>query len=202
MRFGRALHSLAALGPKAGRGARRGVRRSAWLMALAALLVTAVVVVPMSSANAAGAGVLNVTIAPVDSSTGANQANAAIGQHQNEVAYLVGFSCCTAACTDASVDISAPQADPGGLVPASALPTTLLAFKSWTPPFAGATMSGDDATVITVALGNLTVGISGTYTIVYSIPNMFDMVTGNNVGAISRPRSSTRTDLRSRCRRR
>jgi uncharacterized repeat protein (TIGR01451 family) len=125
---------------------------------------------PAGPAAAVGSAVLSVTITPVDSLSGATQTTAQIGTHQNSVAYRVNYACATAACTGATVHLSAPQTDPNGLVPATPTPNTLLSYASWTPPAAGGSIAGNDAAGMTATLGNLNAGDSGNFLVVYAIP--------------------------------
>src|SRR5690606_5753792 len=41
-------------------------------------------------------------------------------------------------------------------------------FNTWTPPFVGATISGDDVTGRTISLGDLTAGASGSFVVSYT----------------------------------
>jgi uncharacterized repeat protein (TIGR01451 family) len=123
---------------------------------------------------------------PVDSVSGAAQTTAQIGTHQNSVAYNFQYSCATADCTNTTITIPAPAAppDPYNVIPTSANPTRILRFSTWTPPFAGATITSDDTAGTTVNLGTLAAGTSGTFTVVFAVPSR--LLVGN-VGAYVSP---------------
>jgi uncharacterized repeat protein (TIGR01451 family) len=139
-----------------------------------ALLVLGLGAVGAGPAAAAGSGVLNLTITPVDASNGnALVTDAKNGTppgpgyaSNNTVTYLVQYSCATAACDNAKVQLSPPPADPHGLLPAGQY---ILMYSSFVPPagIPGATISGTDQTGKTVSLGNLPAGSSGTFSVAY-----------------------------------
>jgi uncharacterized repeat protein (TIGR01451 family)/fimbrial isopeptide formation D2 family protein/LPXTG-motif cell wall-anchored protein len=123
---------------------------------------------------AAGSGVLNLTMKPVDASNGnslvtdAKDGSGAAGYASgNSITYLVQYSCGTAACDGTQVQLTAPQADPGGFLAAG---NGLLNYDSWVAPagVSGATISGNDTTGKTVDLGDLAAGSSGTFTVTYT----------------------------------
>ncbi|WP_187977270.1 DUF11 domain-containing protein [Mycetocola sp. JXN-3] len=154
--------------------ARGGVRPRA--MRLVALLTVILVVVAglllPSSAQAAGDGVLTVSVEPVDSVSGAPQTQVAYGTNQNSVAYKVAVSCSVADCVNAQVKFSPSQADPYGLaakLPATDAGRTLLLYRTWTNPSKTGNPTGTDATGKTFPIGTLTAGESLSFTVTYGI---------------------------------
>ncbi|MCR1785275.1 DUF11 domain-containing protein [Nocardioides carbamazepini] len=117
-----------------------------------------------SSASAAGSGVLDIVITPVDLSNGATITDIEDGTHDNKVTYRVQYSCTTAACDGTQVQFSTPPVDPHGLLPAGQF---ILMYGSWVQPGAGGTIGGTDATGKVVDLGNLAAGTSGTFSVTY-----------------------------------
>ena len=148
--------------------------RAAWAVALLAALMTALL--PAPAANAAGPAVVDVEITAVDYATGLPQTTAAYNTHGNRVAYRVDYSCAVAVCSDATVTITPPQANPYGIVPNLSLlgawGPNLLTYNTWTAPagLAGATIGGDDVTGKVVSLGDVPAGTSGSFVVVYAFP--------------------------------
>ena len=153
---------------------RTTTARRALAFVAAGLTAISLIAVPAAPAFAAGPGVLNVQITPVDYATGNPQTTAAAGQHGNRVAYRVDYSCAVAECTDTTVRLSAPQPNPYGIPVASsylgAWGPNLLSYSTWTAPTAGGTISGDDTTGKLVSLGNVPAGVSGSFLMVYAFP--------------------------------
>lgn len=130
----------------------------------------ALTLVDATAASAAGSGVVNVTISPVDSLTGDPQTTAQYGSNNNTVSYRVNYSCAVATCDNATVTLSAPPANPWGIALSGATAPGLLRYSTWTAPSGGGTISGDDTTGKTVSLGSLAAGSSGSFLIVYAFP--------------------------------
>ncbi|MBO9625700.1 MAG: DUF11 domain-containing protein [Microbacterium sp.] len=147
-------------------GILHAVPRAAAALVTSLLLVVGVLV--PTAAQAAGSGVLNVTITPV-SDTGGPLTEAKRGTNGNHVSYRVDYSCAVANCDNAIVKISAPQANPWGIAVTGAMAPSLLRYQNWTPPTAGfaAPPSGDDVSGKTFSLGTLPAGSSGSFTAVY-----------------------------------
>lgn len=130
-----------------------------------ALIASGVGVLLPTSAAAAGSGVLNIVVTPVDLSDGSTITDIQEGAHGNKVTYRVQYSCTTAACDSTQVQFSTPPVDPWGLLPAG---QTILQYASWVAPAAGGgTIGGTDATGKVVDLGNLAAGTSGTFSVTY-----------------------------------
>ncbi|KRC61590.1 hypothetical protein ASE14_12160 [Agromyces sp. Root81] len=113
-----------------------------------------------------GTAVLTTSIEPVDHITTDPQTTAAWNTHDNRVGYRVSYSCAVSACDNVTVKLAPSQPSPYFT---AAQIGTLLQYSSWTSPFIGATITGDDATGKVVNLGNLTPGSSGTFQVVYTI---------------------------------
>ncbi|UUW91508.1 DUF7507 domain-containing protein [Pimelobacter simplex] len=150
----------------------RGTARRAAARSRVPLVVTMVLAVVTagvgllwpSAASAAGSGVLDIVITPVDLSNGATITDIEDGTHDNKVTYRVQYSCTTAACDGTQVQFSTPPTDPHGLLPAGQF---ILMYGSWVQPGAGGTIGGTDATGKVVDLGNLAAGTSGTFSVTY-----------------------------------
>ncbi|MEU3656810.1 hypothetical protein AB0E67_29175, partial [Streptomyces sp. NPDC032161] len=151
-------HRIAAVGALARR--RGALALVAAFAMLAGLLGTATV------AGAAGNAVLDVSIQPVDSLTGQPQTDASFGEHNDQLAYKVGYSCAAADCADATVELSPAPPNPYGLAT-----EPILRYANWTAPagVSGASISGTATTGITVKLGDLSAGTSGTFLVVFNI---------------------------------
>lgn len=106
----------------------RGHRKfSPWMRLGVVLAGLAVLLAPLTApapATAAGSGVLNVTIEPVDYATGQPQSSAAYGTHGDRVAYKVSYSCLSAECESTTIRLAPAQPDPYGLA-AQANPATM-----------------------------------------------------------------------------
>ncbi|MFT4296272.1 MAG: DUF11 domain-containing protein [Micropruina sp.] len=134
------------------------------------LLTIVMVAIPVSRADAAGNGVLNVALTPIDVADGSTISSLRNGEHDNQITYRVSYSCTTDTCADASIAFAPSQPDPHGLLPAGRY---LLSWTSWVAP-SGATISGTDATGKVVRLGDLSPGTSNTFTMTYTVePNRF-----------------------------
>ncbi|WP_418060707.1 hypothetical protein [Pimelobacter simplex] len=115
-------------------------------------------------AQAAGNGVLDIVITPVDLSDGSTIADIEDGTHDNKVTYKVQYSCAAADCDATQVAFSPAPADPNGLLPAG---EWILEYSSWVAPAAGGSIAGTDVTGKVVDLGNLAAGTSGTFSVTY-----------------------------------
>lgn len=144
---------------------RKGSAARRILATIAALVVATFALAPVPAAYAAGDGVLNVTLTPIDVADNSTITDIQDGTHSNRVTYQVQYSCTTAACDDTQLQFSPSQSDPNGLLPAGRY---LLTWDSWVAP-AGATIGGTDATGKQVTLGNLAAGQSGTFTLTYTV---------------------------------
>lgn len=160
--------------------ARKKARRTrAWRRKLVsfllapALLVAGVLgaVAAPEAAVAAGNAQLLVSVVAVDPSTGNPISTLAPGQR---IGFQVDFSCVSANCDNATVKLDPTQLDPNHQF------YRLLAQSGFTPPLSGGTISGSAAVGYTVALGNLTAGQSGQFTVEYS-----DSQSGRGVGWVN-----------------
>lgn len=137
------------------------------MVAMIALLVPFITSTP---ARAAGPGILNVAIEPVDSLTGEPQTTAAFGTHGDRVGYRISYSCLADVCEDTTIQLAPSQPDPYGLA-ALANPNTmakyLIQYENWVAPV-GATIAGTDDTGKVISLGTLAPGTSGSFTVVYA----------------------------------
>ena len=115
------------------RNLRRGLITA---LALVGLVSAGALVGAPNAASAAGTATVNVSISPVDTA-GAAKSSAVGG---DTVGYRVQFSCTSQSCVGATVTLPATQADPYGFG------QRLLAYSSWTAPFAGATIAAPGAT--------------------------------------------------------
>lgn len=127
-----------------------------------ALLAAAGLVAQPLSATAAGSAVITVSATPVHYLDGTPTPTAGMGLNGNRLAYRVSYSCSVAACDGATVRIDPTQLDPNHNF------YRLLKYVSWTAPASGGTISGNATTGLTVSLGNLAVGASGTFTLVFN----------------------------------
>lgn len=150
-----------------GRRTTRAVARprvSLVVMSVIALVASGVGLL-LPSANAAGNGVLNIVVTPIDLSDGSTITDIQDGAHGNKVTYRVQYSCTTAACDATQVQFSTPPTDPWGLLPAG---QTILQYASWVAPASGGgSIGGTDAAGKVVSLGNLAAGTSGTFSVTY-----------------------------------
>lgn len=121
---------------------------------------------PVAMAAPGGTAVLTTAIVPVDHLTGDPQTNAAHNLHGGNVGYRVSYSCAVSACENVTVQLAPSQASPYFT---TAQVGTLLRYTSWTAPFVGATIGGNDTTGKVVNLGTLTPGTAGTFLVVYGI---------------------------------
>jgi len=131
-----------------------------------------------SPAVAAGDGVLDVQIRPMNAADSSTITSIGDGQYSNRITYEVQYSCGTAACEGAQVQLSPLQPDPYGVLPAG---RHLLTYDDWTPPAAGGTMGGSDSTGRTISLGDLAAGDAGTFTVTYRIERQYS-TPGNDSG--------------------
>lgn len=149
---------------------RRYHRTSRPNRSVIALIVLAVVStflwIGAAPATAAGDGVLDVAISPIDASDNSTITEIADTQHNNRITYEVQYSCGVAACEGAEVQLSPSQPDPYGVLPSG---RTLLLYEDWTPPAAGGTISGDNVTGKKIELGDLAPGDAGTFRVTYRI---------------------------------
>ena len=141
-----------------------GIRLRRWLTPVAALALI-FGVLPAAPAFAAGSGVLTITPAIVDPTSGATMASVdpmAVTRYRVDYS----FTCSVAACDNTTVTVAPNPRDPyynqfvleqGGY--------------TFTPPFPGATATGSPAAGITVNLGNLANGFSGVFQIYYTVQN-------------------------------
>ena len=146
--------------------ASRLVRRLRFtrLLGVLAVLLVAVGGLPWEapSASAAGPAVLGVTATPVHYLTNAPVTEVGAGLNGDRLAFNVSFSCSVAPCTSTSVKIDPTQLDP------LYNHYRLLEYSSWTAPPTGGTIAGSATAGYTVNLGNLAVGASGFFTVVYT----------------------------------
>jgi hypothetical protein len=131
---------------------------------LLAVLLGALFLMWAPPARAAGSGVLNVTMTPINLSTGDPITDASNGTNGNQITYRVQYSCTTAACDNTQVQFSPAPPDPNGLLPDG---EWILEYSTWVPPVGGGTISGDDTTGKLIDLGNLNAGSSGTFSVTY-----------------------------------
>ncbi len=145
------------------------------VLALIAALVTGLSLVA-SPATAAGNGVLDLVITPVNQGDGTEitelsaQISAGSSPVNTPVTYRVQYSCTTDVCDGTKVQFTPPPADPWGLSPAG---RSVLRYASWVAPAGGgATISGDDLSGKAIDLGNLAAGTSGTFSVTYNSPGI------------------------------
>lgn len=155
------------------------MRIGRWSRVLAPLAAITLVVIglPALSAQAAGPGVLSITPAIVNPTTGATMAQVdPLAVTRYRVDY--SFTCSVAACDNTTVTIAPNPKDPyynqfvlesGGY--------------TFTPPFPGATATGSPAAGITVNLGNLANGFSGVFQIYYTVQNRPGLPTPGSPGS-------------------
>lgn len=141
-----------------------------YVAVVAALVLSVLTLGPVPAAIAAGPGVLNVALTPIDLADGSAITSIQDGTHNNRITYQVQYSCTTDVCNDTQLQFSPSAADPQGILPAD---RQLLQWESWVAP-SGATVSGTDTTGKLVNLGNLTAGTSGSFTMTYTVtPDRF-----------------------------
>ena len=139
--------------------------RTKIVIAAAALLGLIAPLALTAAMPAAAAGVMSVTIEPIDPisntpQTWAGYASAAAAQ--TNLGYRVSYSCSVEACDNTTIALS-----PGPLDPTYGTYRHLV-FSTWTAPFVGATITGNDTAGRVVNLGNLAAGASGSFQVVYS----------------------------------
>jgi uncharacterized repeat protein (TIGR01451 family) len=170
-------------------------RSRRWLKSVgalaAALVVIAGIVLPTTAAQAAGSPQLAVTISPVDA---AGNTQLTAGGSISTLNYSVSYSCNVADCGNATIVLSGSPLDPNYNNYA------FLTFSAWTAPVGGGTISpGSGTGAQTIALGNVAVGTTGSFTVAYNwsvtgggvkpasfFPNGFQIVktaTGSATGA-------------------
>ncbi|CAN5565270.1 hypothetical protein BH10ACT7_BH10ACT7_11660 [soil metagenome] len=139
-----------------------GGRGAAVLRALIVVLAVVGLVAQPLAASAAGTAVITVSATPVNYLDGSPAPTAGMGINGNRLAYQVSYSCSVSDCDGATVKVAPTQLDPNyGFY-------RLLNYQSWTAPASGGTISGNATAGLTVNLGNLPVGASGTFTIVFT----------------------------------
>ncbi|MGO4105782.1 hypothetical protein AB4Y63_17725 [Leifsonia sp. YAF41] len=113
------------------------------------------------SAQAAGTAQLLVTVVAVDSASGAPITSLTSSQSPRRIGFRVDFSCVSAACDSATVKFDPTQLDPNYNF------YRLLRQTGFTPPLSGGSLAGSETAGYTVALGNLSAGASGQFTLEY-----------------------------------
>ncbi|RNL62013.1 hypothetical protein EFK50_09300 [Nocardioides marmoriginsengisoli] len=137
--------------------------------------LTASLALVASPAQAAGNGVLDLVISPVNQGDGtpitelSAQISAGNSPVSTPVTYKVQYSCATDVCDGTKVHFTPPPSDPWGLSPAG---RSVLRYASWVAPAGGGTITGDDLTGKVVDLGNLAAGTSGTFSVTYNSPGI------------------------------
>lgn len=150
---------------------RRTSRSNRSVIALIVLAVMSTFLwVGAAPATAAGDGVLDIAISPIDPSDNSTITEIADTQHDNRITYEVQYSCGVATCEGAEVQLSPSQPDPHGVLPAGRF---LLLYEGWTAPAAGGTITGTDTTGKSVQLGDLAPGDSGTFKVTYRIESTY-----------------------------
>lgn len=135
-------------------------------VAVSAALVAGLSLV-ISPAQAAGNGVLDLVVSPVNQGDGTPITELTASATAQQVTYKVQYSCTTDVCDATKVQFTPPPSDPWGLVPAG---RGILRYANWVAPAAGGSISGDDVTGKTIDLGNLAAGTSGTFSVTYNLP--------------------------------
>lgn len=136
---------------------------TATLVAVLSLVAGLAVAAP---AAAAGTAVLNVSLTPVSATSETITSVGSTGlTSADELRYRVSYSCSVANCDDAVIKLSPGPLDPNYNF------YRHLTYKSWTPPFVGATNTGDNTTGRVVSLGSVEAGASGSFTIVFDWAN-------------------------------
>lgn len=134
-------------------------------IAAAALLGLITPLVLTAASPAAAAGVLSVTIEAINPVTNQPQTwagYASSADPQTNLGYRISYSCSVEACDNTTIALSPSPLDP------TYSTYRHLAFSTWTAPFVGATITGNDTTGRVINLGNLTAGASGSFGVVYS----------------------------------
>jgi hypothetical protein len=149
---------------------RRRRRPQAVIAAVVSTMIGAAVVIPSlatTPASAAGAGIVNVQIDPIDLTTGNPLTEIGLGAPNAQVTYKVQYSCGNAPCDATQVAFAASQPAPAN--PVQTVPNeAVLRYSSFVQPAAGgATMSGNDTVGRTFTLGDLAPGTSGTFSVTY-----------------------------------
>lgn len=143
-------------------GMRSSTRKLLSALSTAAVTVGLIFGAGVAPAAAVGPAVLSVEITPVDPATGQAVTSTGYGQHNNRLAYRIGYSCSVAECTDAVVTLPAIETDP------TYGQFRLHRYETWTPPAGGgATITQSVTGGITVRLGNVAAGVSSTFSVVY-----------------------------------
>lgn len=171
------------------RSAKRASRWAASLKRVSRIAVMAAlavgIAVPTALApdvgHAAGNGVLDISLTPVNYATGDTITETAFGLNGDRIAYRVAYSCSVDVCEDATVTFSPSQADPYGLANLGHASETnamnqgtrpqMLAYESWVrPPGApNDEPTGTNTTGKTFRLGDIAAGDSGTFLVMYYI---------------------------------
>lgn len=147
----------------------RRIRMNRWRSVTATIVAVLSLVTGLAvaaPAAAAGTAVLTVSLSAVTAGGAPVTSVGSTGlAAQDELRYRVSYSCSVTNCDDAVIKLS-----PGPLDPNYGAYRHLL-FSSWTPPFVGAVISGDDTTGRVASLGTVTAGTSGSFTVVYQWAN-------------------------------
>jgi len=141
-----------------GTGARNGVK--GLRAAVTALVAASLLLAGTAPANAVGPAQLSIEITAIDPVTLEPVTVTGYNQHNNKLAYRVGYSCSLADCTDAVVKLPMTNLDP------NYNQFRLLDYENWTPP-AGttATIANVPATGATVRLGTVPAGTAATFVV-------------------------------------
>ncbi|PJJ73235.1 putative repeat protein (TIGR01451 family)/fimbrial isopeptide formation D2 family protein [Diaminobutyricimonas aerilata] len=132
-------------------------------LAIATVIATAALTLAGGlPAQAVGPAELSIEITPVNPTTGEVITETAFNQHNDRLAYRIGYSCSVAECTDAVVTLPAVATDP------TYGQFRLHHYETWTPPAGGgATITNSETAGITVNLGTLPAGTSATFQVQY-----------------------------------
>lgn len=149
---------------------RSPFRAGRGMAAVTVAALTAGLALVVSPAHAAGNGVLDLVVTPTlpDGSTATDLSASSTATN---IVYKVQYSCTAADCDATRVAFSeAPWQDPQGLNPKG---NSVLRWASWVQPAGGATISSTNTLVndrdgVTVNLGNLAAGTSGTFSMTYA----------------------------------
>lgn len=159
------------------------LKRASRIVVLAALAIGIAIpgALAPDSSHAAGNGVLDISLTPVNYATGDTITETAYGQNGDRVAYRVAYACSVDACNDATVTFSPSQADPYGLANQGHASETnamsqgtrpqMLAYESWVRPATAPNVEpgGTNSTGKVFQLGDLAAGDSGTFLVIYYI---------------------------------
>ncbi|MBO9524083.1 MAG: hypothetical protein J7518_21305 [Nocardioidaceae bacterium] len=146
---------------------RARARAGRTLVGIVAAMTAGLGLVVAAPASAAGSGVLDVVISPVNIGDSTPITELTGSATTQPVTYKVQYSCTAAACDDTTVAFTPPPADPWGLTPDG---RSILRYASWVAPAAGGTITGDDVTGKVIDLGDLAAGTSGTFSVTYNNP--------------------------------